>query len=145
MSPTLLSALVICCALWVCYGAIDTGVRVFGTTVAPNFVRAESPRELPKLDRWQNYRLMKAEPLARIPCPTTHPHPCERGAKCASNECCNGLELLDVYSACCSSSIPCHRNPEIRCKANPTAQQCPGKFRPSIISLVLVVGINYVS
>ena len=47
MSPTLLSALVICCAFGACYGAVDSGVTVFGTTVAPNFVRAESPRELP--------------------------------------------------------------------------------------------------
>ena len=51
MSPTLLSALVIFCAFGACHGAIDAGVQVFGTTVAPNFVRAESKRELPKHDR----------------------------------------------------------------------------------------------
>ena len=51
MSPTLLSALVICYAYGASYGAIDSGVTVFGTTVGPNYKRAEGICKLPKHDR----------------------------------------------------------------------------------------------
>ena len=54
MSLALLIALVICYAFGTCYGAIDSGVTVFGTTVGPNFKRAEGIRKLPKLNRYQN-------------------------------------------------------------------------------------------
>ena len=40
MSKTL-ALIMICHYLKMCSGAIDTGVRVFGTTVGPNFQRPE--------------------------------------------------------------------------------------------------------
>ena len=62
---------------------------------------------------------MKFNPQARLSCPETHPHPCEKGAKCSSEKCCNGMPM-DIYSTCCSSdTILCHRNPAIKCRANP--------------------------
>ena len=44
MSQTLLILVVICYYLEACSGAVDTGVTVFGTTVGPNFHRAEGIR-----------------------------------------------------------------------------------------------------
>ena len=40
-SKVLFSLAMICYHFKVCYGAIDSGVTVFGTTVGPNFKRAE--------------------------------------------------------------------------------------------------------
>ena len=46
MSPTLLFALLVCYPFGGCYGAIDSGVTVVGTTVGPNYQRAEGIRKL---------------------------------------------------------------------------------------------------
>ena len=46
MSPTLLFSLLVCYPFGGCYGAIDSGVTVVGTTVGPNYQRAEGIRKL---------------------------------------------------------------------------------------------------
>ena len=46
MAPTILTALAgFCIFLEISYGAVDSGVKVFGTTVGPNFKRAEGMRK----------------------------------------------------------------------------------------------------
>ena len=49
MPPTLLFAFVICYRFGGCYGAIDAGVTVVGTTVGPNYHRAEGIGRLQSL------------------------------------------------------------------------------------------------
>ena len=49
MLPTLLFALLVCYPFGGCYGAIDSGVTVVGTTVGPNYQRAEGIGRLQNL------------------------------------------------------------------------------------------------
>ena len=62
----------------------------------------------------------KSKLLARVACPVTHPYPCEKGSKCSSVDCCNGV-FMDIYDPCCPNDIvTCHRNPKIKCRGNPS-------------------------
>ena len=115
----LLVAFGICCYLEACFGAKDSGVIVFGTTVGPNFKRAEGIcKWLQKVTKQQVTKHYLAATSLRPFCPITHPLPCEKGVKCSSEESCNGT-LLDIYSQCCPNNITlCHLNPAITCKKN---------------------------